>query len=175
MHSHVDRSVTPPRGKRILPNDFFAKKVKIRLSREGTRVNTKMLPFFSPLCDRGLSSAVVVDPNCAIMICISDFINSLSCDTFSGEKKEDGKGSEYCHLHRNRGFETGCFVSDEEEEYEGRRIATRAQYLAVGLIAIVRSDSQRDKVARGENRCISAQVYSCGNFASRYYRTNLSV
>jgi len=115
VHSHVD-CVTYPRGKRILPDDFFAKEVKIRLSREGTRVNTKMLPFFSPLSDRGLSSAVAVDPNCAVMICISDFINSLSCDTLGGEKREDGKGSEYCHLYRNRDFETGCFESDEEEE-----------------------------------------------------------
>lgn len=63
-----------------------------------------------------------------------------------------GKGSEYCHLHRDRGVETGCFVSDEEEECEGRRIATQAQYLAVRLIAIVRLNSPQGKIARGDNR-----------------------
>lgn len=92
MHSlHVDRSVTYPRGKRILLGDFFAKEVKIRLSREGTRVNIKMLPFLSPLADWGLSSTATVDPNCAVMICISDFINSLSCDTL-GEKERGRQG-----------------------------------------------------------------------------------
>lgn len=93
MHSHVDaRRVTYPRGKRILLDDFFAKEVKIRLSREGTRVNIKMLPFLSPLVDWGLSSTATVDPNCAVMICISDFINSLSCDTLGEEKEREREG-----------------------------------------------------------------------------------
>lgn len=91
MHSRVNRSVTYPRGKCIMLDDFFAEEVKIRLSREGTRVNIKILPFFSPLSDWGLSSAAAVDPNCAVMICISDFINSLSCDMLGGEK-EKGRG-----------------------------------------------------------------------------------
>lgn len=151
MHSRVNRSVTYPRGKCILLDDFFTEEVKIRLSREGTRVNIKILPFFSPLSDWGRSSATAVDLNCAVMICISDFINSLSCDMLGGQK-EKGRGREECHLHRNRGVETGSFVFDEEEECKGRRIATQAQYLAVRLIAIMRSNSPQGKVPKGENR-----------------------
>lgn len=92
MHSHVDRSITYSRGKCALPGDFSVEEVKIRLSREGTRVNIKMLPFLSPLFDRGFSSAAAVDPNCAVMICISDFI-IRSLDILAlGEKRERKEG-----------------------------------------------------------------------------------
>jgi len=160
VHSRISRNVFTWEMRAL--RQFFAEEAKIRLSRGRTRTNTKTLPrssFLLPLSDRGLSSVAAVDPNCAVMICISDFINSLSRDTLASSRGwARGKGEYNVICIADRDIETGYFVFDDEEQCKGQ--LTRNLSLAFsGRINRDRTFGRDEIILQGD-----IQVYPRGNF-----------
>lgn len=151
VHSHVDCSVTYYYT--YMGNEqFFRKKSKNPLITQGHTRKRKSLPFLFPLFGRGFSSLLQLIP---IVRSWSAFLISsirflVTCSLWAKEGKERKRVNIVICIDRI--VETGCFVScrDDKEEYEGRRIATRAQRLVARLIVIVDSDKLRNKVARGD-------------------------